>query len=46
MSLFEMMDHPDEKKEDKEERIALPCKIRDWRNKKPTTIVFKNLKER
>ncbi len=46
MSLFEMMDHPDEKKEDKEEKIALPCKIRDWRNKKPKTIVFKNLKEK
>lgn len=40
------MDQPDEKKEDREERIALPCKIRDWRYKKPKTIVFKDLKEK
>ena len=46
MSLFEMVDQPDEKKEDKEERIALPCKIRYWRYKKPKTIVFKDLKEK
>jgi hypothetical protein len=26
--------------------VRIPCKIRDWKNKKPKTIVFKNLKER
>ncbi len=45
MSLFEMMEQPIVNKEEKEERIALPCKIRDWRYKKPKTIVFKDLKE-